>query len=472
MSALAQWSYLPAFRPKGTAPLPLQLAEHLLQDIRAGRLKPGDALPSSRSLAEALELGRNTVSEAYRELALGGWIQVRPAGGTTVSDPLPEGDRPVPVAAAVAPAPAVRRGDLMVHTGLPDQRLQPSVLLARAYRRALQRLEKDPVHLPDPQGLPALRTGLADLLRRSRGMTVEAAQVMVLPSIQFATFLAIQALVRPGDRIACEGLCAPAVRQAILRAGGVLVPLPVDAEGVETEALERELRAKPIKALFLTPRCQYPTTVALSEPRRDHLMALARRSPFWILEQDPDGEIQYAGAPIPSLAAADAALELVHIGVLSKVFAGNRRLGYLAVPARLMPELRDLRRLMDQQGDPALEGALAELLDEGSLRSHLLRMRETCLERREALVAALEAELGGVLRPTAPQGGMALWVPVDPAVDLEAWHRRAEAQRVAFTPGREYHWDQQTVPALRLGFAAHDPSELRELARRLKAALP
>lgn len=467
---MAQWSYLPAFRPRGTASLPLQLAEHILQDIRSGRLRPGDALPSSRALAEALELGRNTVSEAYRELALGGWIQVRPAGGTSVADPLPEGDgaaRP-----AATPAPAVRRGDLVAHSGLPDQRLQPSVVLARAYRRALQRLERDPVHLPDPQGLPALREGLAELLRRGRGYAVDPSQILVLPSLQFATFLVIQALVKPGDRVACEALGAPAVRQAILRAGGILVPLPVDSQGADVEALEQELRARPVKAVFLTPRCQYPTTAVLTPERRAHLKRLAQRTPFWILEQDPDGEIQYGGAPIPSLAAEDPSLEVVHLGVLSKLFAGNRRLGYLAAPAKLLGELRALRQLMDQHGDPALEGALAELLAEGSLRSHLLRMRETSQVRRDTLVAALQAELGEVLRPVVPQGGMALWVPVDPKVDLEAWRRRAEAQRAVFTPGREFHWDGQAVAALRLGFAAHEPAELQELARRLRTALP
>lgn len=468
---MPQWTYLPAFRPKGTASLPLQLAERIEEDIRGGRLRPGDALPSIRALAEALELGRNTVSEAYRELALGGWIQVRPAGTTTVSDPLPEEGPGGPKPAAPA-APAVRRGDLVAHTGLPDQRLQPSVVLARAYRRALHRLEKDPVHLPDPLGLPALRTELAELLRRGRGFAAEPSQILVLPSLPFATFLALQALVRPGDRIACEALCAPAVRQAIQRVGGVFVPIPVDAEGIDTQALEQELRARPFKALFLTPRCQYPTTAVLSPERRAHLKRLAQRTPFWILEQDPDGEIQYGAAPVLSLAAEDPALEVVHLGVLSKLFAGNRRLGFIAAPPRLVAELRDLRQLMDQQGDPALEGALAEMLEDGSLRSHLLRMRETCLERRDALVAALREELGGALEPVVPQGGMALWVKADPGLDLDAWRRRAEAQRVAFTPGREFHWDQQAVPALRLGFAAHEPSELRELARRMRAALP
>ncbi|HMV66997.1 MAG TPA: PLP-dependent aminotransferase family protein, partial [Myxococcota bacterium] len=268
--------------------------------------------------------------------------------------------------------------------------------------------------------------------------------------------------LRPGARVAVEALGYPPSWRTFEQAGAELVPVPVDAEGMQVE----RLAGLGVDAVYLTPHHQYPTTVALSPARRLRLLQLG----LLVIEDDYDHEHHFDGRPLLPLAAADP--RVLYVGTLSKVLAPGLRLGFLLGPPEVIARAADLRLLNDRQGDAILESAVADLVDEGELQRHVRRMRQVYRGRRDALVEALRRHLAGAVQVDPPSGGIGLWARVDPAIDDEAWVTRARALGVGLRAGRELSVLGERTPGLRMIFSGMDERELDEAVRALARALP
>ncbi|MGC3997989.1 MAG: aminotransferase class I/II-fold pyridoxal phosphate-dependent enzyme [Anaeromyxobacter sp.] len=474
--------------PHPGRPVYLQIAHALMAEIHRGRFQPGDALPGYRTLAAELGVSRNTVLTAYRELAAEGWILAAQGEGSTVAPApptrLPGPATPEPAAAprptagfdlrpGTTPGPAdAARSLLRVATGNPDPRLLPGAALARAYRRALTVNPRGTLAVDDPQGHPALREALAAHLRAGRGVAAAPGQLVVTRGGQLPLALVAQALLAPGEAVAVEALGPRDAWDAIARAGARCLAVPVDGDGLDLDALERLAQGERLRAVLVSPVRQYPTTATLAPARRARLLSLAARLRIAVLETDHDAEFQYdGGAPLP-LAAEDRAGVVILVGSLSKIFSPGLRLGYVLAPAALVPELRAARDVLDRHGDPVLERAMAELLEEGEIARHLNRMHPIYRHRRDALSTALARHAGHALAFAPPTGGLALWARVREGVDVDAWTRRALERGVSFHAGRQFAFDGRPVQALRIGFSGHAEEELAEVARRMGGDRP
>lgn len=481
---MGRWNHTIAL-PEGGGPIFLAIAQALIEDIRKGRLKPDDPLPGYRTLAESLQVSRNTVLAAYQELIAEGWVVSRPGGGSYISRTLPEtlrGLSSAPRDAAIGfdldapPEPFILpasqgREVLAAASGVPDPRLLPMAAMARAYRSAMERIVKDGPTPGDTKGHPRLRKALAGMLASLRGLTIQPENLLVSRGSQMALFLVAQALLRPGDRVAVEALGQRRTWEAFERNGAELVPLPLDGEGLDVDALEAALAAGPLRALYLTPQHQYPTTVTLSEDRRKRLLSLARRHRMAIIEHDYDAEFHFEGRPVLPLACADKAGSVIFIGTLSKIFSPSVRLGFVHGPRPLINRLSELRSAVDHQGDPALELAMAELMEEGELQRHVHRMRQTYHARRDILAESLRKHLPGALSFDLPSGGMALWIHAAEGIDVDAWAVRALDRGVALRPAKEFEFHRRSLPFLRFGFTSLREGEIHEAALRLARAL-
>jgi len=475
----------------GRDPLFQRIAQAIRSDIRRGRLRPGDPLPGSRTLATTLGVHRNTVLAAYRELEAEGWTETR-RHTTRVAGDLPEGSKiprgartrggaatgmaqapgyPLEVPAPSPPRPGPHpRTALNFGGGLPDLRLVPTDLLARAYRRALAATAS--LGYGEAQGDPRFCEALARMLSGQRGLAVTADQVMVAGGSQGALDLVARTLLRPGDRVAVEDPGYPATWATLRGAGAELVPIPVDEAGLQVDTLAAALQERPIRAVYLTPHHQFPTTVTMSAARRLRLLELARRHQLAVIEDDYDNEFHFEGRPVLPLAGDDPGGSVIYLGTLSKILAPGLRLGFVAGPRPLVEALAARRSIADGQGDHTLQRAAADLLEAGLLQRHARKMRRIYLARRAALAAALERHLGSVATFDLPAGGMSLWVRVDPSVDLEAWVDRARREGVELYTGRRFDFHGRPRPNLRLGFSSLDEGELEEAVRRLARALP
>ena len=467
-------------------PLYVSITRALSRDIARGRLKPGERLPGSRTLATMLGVHRNTVHAALRELEAQGWVQAQPARGVFVRGP-ESGDRPRPFSRAVQPRAEVPRKlgfhldatavsprdigrgvparQLILTGGIPDPRLFPSELLARAYRRALRRRGAELLDYGDARGEVRLRAALADMLTRVRGLAAEADDVLVTRGSQQAIWLAAQCLLKPGDRVGVECWGYPPAWQALRGTGATLVPLEVDHEGVTIAAIEQAIAQGPLRALYLTPHHQYPTMVALSARRRLRLLQLVQQHRIALIEDDYAHEFHFEGRPRLPIASTDRAGMVLYVGTLSKILAPGLRLGYAVAPPPVLARMAALRTAVDRQGDTVAEAAVAELLEDGEVERHARRMRRIYRARRDVLAEALTRRLGPRVSFTLPQGGMAFWVHVH-GTRVEPWVERARARGVTFRAGSELALaPREAVPYARMGFTRLDETELERAVK-------
>lgn len=481
------WDVHLGLQPDDDRPLFLQIAHQIADGIRRGRLRPGQRLPGSRTLAQQLGVHRNTVISAYQELVSEGWLTTLPAGGTFVAADIPvvrprpfadghghQGDSlgyPLPDPWPTETWPDFAPGTLVLKSGMPDLRLLPKDLLGRAYRRAMRVYGDRLLDYGDPRGWPPLRDAVATLVAAMRGVAVTPEQVLISHGSQQGLDLVARTLLRPGEVVAIEALGYAPAWEALRRSGAILAPVPVDDEGLDVTALEARLAHQPVRAVYLTPHHQYPTTRTLTAARRMHLLALAQRHRLAVIEDDYDYEFHYDGRPIMPLASADRTGQVIYVGTLSKILAPGLRIGFVVAPRPLIDRLADTRHYSDRQGDHVTEAAVAGLLADRDVQRHANAMRRIYRRRRDVLAEALDRHLGSVVRFSAPSGGMALWADVDPAIDVEAWSTEARRHGVGFHPGRRYDHANRNLPAARLGFAPLTETEIEEAVRRLAAAL-
>lgn len=474
------------------------IARALVEEIRRGRLPPAARLPSSRALARTLGVHRNTVLAAYAELEQQGWIHTRPASGTFVVDDLPNAPprRFAPRAAEAQPVsldlpepfgsglelPGTSEPLLLLAGGVPDVRLIPHEAIARAYRRTL-REAPECLSYGAARGDPKLIATLAAFLRETRGVVASPEdEVLVTRGSQMALHLAAKAVCPEGGVIAVEALGYGPAWEAFRLAGARLAAIPVDRSGLDVEALARLCRAERVRAVYVTPHHQYPTTVTMSASRRQALLALAREQRFVVLEDDYDHEHHFEGRPVLPLASADPARVVVYIGTLSKVLAPGLRVGFLIARSEIVQRASAVRLYLDRQGDHVVERALAWFIESGELERHVRRTRRAYLERREALASALQKQLGSRLSFTVPRGGLAFWVHVMGSSgtragrrsppDVDAWAARARASGVLLQTARRFAFDHRARPYLRVGFPALTPAEIRRAVRLLAECAP
>jgi len=360
-------------------------------------------------------------------------------------------------------------GALALYGGIPDTRLLPREALARAYRRAL-RGRSDLLGYGDPRGEPRLRSALAEMLRTTRGLPVSAEELLLTRGSQMALALIGRVLIRPGDVIAVEALGYQPAWRALSQPGARLAPVPVDAQGLRVEALAELCSREPVRAVYVTPHHQYPSTVTMSAARRMALLELARERRFAIVEDDYDHEFHYEGRPVLPLASADHAGVVLYVGTLSKVLAPGLRAGYLVAPAAVREAVLAARFDLDRQGDRVGEHALAELIEDGELQRHFWRARRVYRARRDHFVNELRAHLAEWLSFSVPPGGMALWARVRSTLPVAAWHEQAARRDVLFQQGRLFTFDGRAVQYVRLGYGGLTEPEMSSAVARLREA--
>ncbi len=464
-------------------PLYLQLADAVSEDICRGRLRPGEPLPGTRELADALGLNRNTIVAGYAELFAEGLIESHPRGGTFVAARqanvagFAHGSRDTPTYSiepvpAVPSSPLVKPGMLTLAYGWPDLRLLPARALSRAFRRAISPRARTLLTQNDIGGHRRLREELARMLSRTRGLVTTAQDIVITRGIEQGIDLVARTLIRPGDAVAIEAYGYPPAWRSLKAAGAQLLPVPVDAKGLDIDALEVLLAERSIRAIFITPHHQFPTTTVMAPERRARLAQLALQHRFAIIEDDYDYELHYERDPVLPIAAGVGRSNVVYIGTLSILLAPTVSIGFIVAPPVVRDHLIGLRAFCDRQGDAAIECAIAELFEDGELLRHVRRMRRAYTTRRDAFVRALDRHLRGYLQFDVPQGGLAVWARVEKGIDVPRWREACEREGVLVGDARGFDFRGIDASHLRLAFGFHNAEELEEAVHRMARALP
>ncbi|TPQ18451.1 PLP-dependent aminotransferase family protein [Streptomyces sporangiiformans] len=436
----------------------------LREAVRSGRLVPGTRLPSSRELAADLGVSRGLVTEAYEQLTAEGYLRSGRGAGTWVGGAVRAAH---PRARDRAPRSLGTRADFL--PGTPDLSLFPRAAWAAAQRGVLAELPHHTLGYPDPRGLPRLRTALAELLVRRRGVVADPERVLVVSGVAQATTLLGFVLHARGMRtIGVEDPGSPEHDSLYTSAGIGTVPLPLDDEGLATGPL----RDSGVRAVVTTPAHQFPSGIAYSARRRAELLDWARSADGIVIEDDYDGDFRYDRAPVGALQGLDPE-HVAYTGSVSKSLAPGLRLGWLLVPASLTEEVVERKRTMDL-GNPVVDQALlARFMERGDYDRQLRRCQRAYRERRDTLVAALEEHF-----PGTRVSGIAAGLHAIAALPLrygppDLFLERVAAAGVAVRPLRDFTQTPAEEESVRLvlGYAHVSPARIREGVRLMAEAV-
>jgi GntR family transcriptional regulator/MocR family aminotransferase len=436
-------------------PLRAQLEDAICAAITGGGAPPGTRLPATRVLAEALNVSRGVVSEAYAQIAAEGWIETRRGSAPIVravpsAAPNLNGDSP--------PLSSPPRVDLSANS--PDLSAFPRRAWSAALRRTLATMPDAALDYGDPQGDPELRAELAAYLVRVRGVVAAPETLAVTSGYTQGLWLTCRALAARGaTTVAVEDPSLDDAWATIRSAGLGVVGLPVDEQGVRLDNLDAN-------AVLVTPAHQFPTGAVLAPERRRALLA-------WggiVIEDDYDSEYRYDRAPVGTLQRL-APDRVVYLGTASKTLAPALRIGWLVAPPELAQAVAKERWAVDSGGAAIGARTYARLLASGEIDRHLRRTRRDYRDRRDRLVAALEERLPEC-RVTGVAAGLHLLLRLPPGTDEAAVVSRLAEDRIRIRGLTGYRLAPvHDEPALVIGYGRLPLAAIDAVVDQLTAAI-
>ncbi len=439
-----------------------------------GAAAPGDRLPSVRELMARHRAGPATVQRAIAALAARGLVEARPGRGTFVAArpgaPAPAdaswqtvalGPRAIdaePLETLIRlPEPGMR----VLSAGYLPPDLQPAAALGAAMARAARRpgaWDRMPA-----AGLAGLRAHFAAAV----GGGATAGDVLICPGGQAALSACLRGLAAPGAPVLVEAPTYLGVLTAARAQGLRPVPVPADEHGVRPDLLADALAETGARVVYLQPVFANPHGATLAAERRADVLAAVRAAGAFLVEDDAFRELALGPAPPPPLFGEDPDGHVVHVRSLTKASAPGLRICAVVARGPAAARLRAARVVEDLFVSGPLQETALELVGAPAWRAHLRRLRKILRERRDALAAAVAEQLPGPRVARLPQGGMNLWVRLDPGEDDRELARRADAAGVIVFAGAPFFAAEAPAPFVRLTFAYEPPERLIEGVRRL-----
>jgi GntR family transcriptional regulator / MocR family aminotransferase len=487
-------SFVPpiALDPRSETPMYRQLYEWFRRAIVDGQLRPGQRVPSTRSLAVELKVSRIPVSSAYEQLQAEGYLETFVGAGTCVAISIPhealkpavgkprDASRQTPISKAprrVSSRVALMRVPVQTWSNelvafrmsLPALEHFPIGMWSKLVNRHSRKQTRHSMAYGDAMGYVPLREAIAEYLGAVRAVRCEPSQILITTGSQQGLQLSAQVLLDADDRVWIEEPGYPGARQALRMVGARLIPVPVDHEGlIVAEGIRR---APSAHAVYITPSHQYPLGVTMTAARRMLLLNWAARSGAWIIEDDYDSEYRLGGHPIPSLQGLDMGARVVYVGTFSKVMFPSLRLGYVVLPKDLVDAFSTARDATDQFSSTLYQAAMTDFIREGHFARHIRRMRVLYMERRRALVEAIRIHMADVLEVTGTEAGMHLVALLPPGVSDVAISKKAAQIGISAMPLSACYLKPPARGGLVLGYGGTSSHEIYEGIRKLKMCL-
>jgi GntR family transcriptional regulator / MocR family aminotransferase len=477
--------------PTTGVPAYLQISNSFIQNIRHGRLRRGLRLPGTREMATLLSVNRMTVVAAYEELEAQGWIEMLPRKGTFVKAKLPllspkkidhtvvdynlpeqpgfVYDKKKIISVPTSDFPPTNK--LVFNDGFPDVRLAPIEELVRCMR-SFSRLTGNKKYLMygGAPGTSLLRKTLADFLCDTRGLSVAPDNILITKGAQMGVFISSSVIINPGDEVIVGMPGYDMANITFRQLGAKLNCIPVNGDGIDVNAIEKICAKKKVRMVYVIPHHHNPTTVTLSPEKRMHLLKLAAKYKFAIIEDDYDYDFHYSSKPIMPMASHDSNGNVIYIGTLTKTFAPAVRFGFIVAPKDFIQTATYFRKIVDTQGDSLMENAIAELYKDGTIARHIKKSVKLYKERRDHFCELLERELGDRISFKIPDGGMSVWTRFLKD-DLTMISRKAFERGLIIRDGTDYDTAKQKFNSVRLGFASLNFKEQMQAVKILKEVI-
>jgi len=457
--------------------LQLQIRQQLIDAITNGLISPNDPLPSSRNLASALKVARNTVIAAYKELEFDGYITPQERRGYFVNEQFyenfanPNEDHiknlspPVWHDRLVTKKPSNQSN---IHNpdnwqslpysftvGQLDKSLIPYYEWREVVRHSstlpeIQKWNIDHVDNDDPSLIKQIQSKVLP----KRGVWANKDQILITSGSQNAIYMIASLLTKQGTVVGMENPGYPDVRNIFHSKTNDIVPIRIDQEGIVVKDINPD-----IDIIFTTPSHQYPTGVTMSMERRHELLNVAKENEIVIIEDDYEAEINFQKKPHPSLKSLDKNNNVIYVGSFSKAFAPGLRLGYMVAPESFINEARALRRLMIRHIPANNQRSVALFIGLGHYHNMFTKIQKTNKERWVLINEKINNEPLLSCAPTV--GGSTFWIKIPKAIDSENLCNKLLSKGVAVRPGKT-HFLEDDAPSnyLHLGYSAIDTNKI------------
>ncbi len=473
--------------------LQIQIFESIRKQILSGQLKANTVLPSSRLLSEQLNVSRNTIVLTYDRLIAEDYICSRKTIGTFVNPELPESSltirndkdkvlqevihskrNPVNFNGRVHSLenPNKSKLDIDFWVGRPDPDSFPLKSWKKLMLHHLQSPNFNMTDYHESSGIPDLRQAIVDHLLPARGIKASQKQVIITNGSQQGLNIVARMLINKGAKVVTECPCYQGAVFVFESYGAVIHSVDVDDNGLKVS----ELPDLPIKMAYVTPSHQYPMGSTLSSDRRISLLDWARKVGAYIIEDDYDSDFRHHGSPLTALAGQDQYNSVIYLGTFSKSIGAGLRIGYLIVPPELIETTKTIKKLMDNGHAWLDQAVLADFISSGAYSKHLRKIRRVYINRRDALIEALNKYFGDV-NLSGLEGGMHIvWKLSEHMPDASQMKKIAEKVGVGIYilgsgAAHEFEKKENNKRTLLLGYSSVPEDRIQEGIKRIAAVL-
>lgn len=356
--------------------------------------------------------------------------------------------------------------------GLPAPELFPVKEMEAATDQVFEKHGRELMQYGGAKGLPELRQWACQHVAEKENIRCEADNVLITTGSEQALDLVGKALVDPGDVVLVEQptyLCAVDVFKSY---GAKLVSVAMDDDGLRTDALEDVLKKYPeAKLLYTVPNFQNPTGRTIPEERRQRIAELAAQYDLMVLEDNPYGEIRFAGEHVPAIKSFDQDGHVCYMGTFSKTLAPGFRLGWVMATKEMIDKLTVLKQSADLHTDNLAQYATVEYLQANDLAAHVKEISALYGKRKQLMIDGINKYFPDKVKSTDPDGGMFLWVEVPGVDDTIAVFKECLKNNVAFVPGDPFYAGQPQPGTFRLNYSNMAEDQIEVGLKRLGTVL-
>ena len=468
-----------------------QVEAQLREAIWSGRLRPNERLPSTRQLAKALSVARNTIITAYEQLTVEGFLVSETGSGTRIAINCPEKslvtekskDDLVPkelnevnvsqraknlakdISSFINKTNFQTSLAFKAHT--PDCEQFPQSVWTQISARHLRNRPKDWMASGNPLGYAPLQAALAEYLSVTRGLYAKPQQIIITSGTQQATDLLAKLLTDPGDKVCFEdpGYLPAAKNFEML--GANLQFIPVDDQGIQTPEIEKHSDAK---FVYITPANQFPLGSTLSQNRRLSLLSWANKTNTILIEDDFNGEYRYKGRPLTTLYTMDNHQKVIYISSFSHLLYPGLRLGFMVVPESLVDAVKNLRWMSDRHSTYLEQAVLTDFINEGHFARHLRKMRTLYKSKQQHLIYCLRHHFSDYLDVAEMDGGLHLIAWLKDAFNEDIMKQAALKVGIELAFISNFSFNPSKKSAMILGYAPYSEQEIERACLTLKEA--
>lgn len=462
----------------------MQIVYQFINAVRSKVLEENDLLPGSRKMAEELQVHRKTIVAALTELQEQGWVNTVPNIGTYVRNPELSSAQVQKNLVFQHPPKRAQyhfRKEFILDSpfeenleksyftdGTPDYRIINSEELVRFYTSVIRRKKQSGVLQSEKDGSLFFKDQLSYYLNITRGFHLSRDFLLPVSGSEKVHSILSRLLIKTGDLILVEELSYFLPNMIYNQAGAQMKTVPVDVDGMDIGYLQNHFKPGEIRFVYINTRCQYPTTVSLSEERTRQLLELAEAYNFLIIEDDTDYEFsQVKKNKKESLFRKDGGNRVIYIGAFGRFLNPGFQMNFIIAPKDLLQEGAKYLNIFGKP-DVMMEKALGELIYQGDIHRYQRKSIKVIAERKEMFTRLLNTHFEGLITFTIPSSGLAFWIQFKDSFSLPDLQRKAKEQGL-FIP-KICLYQNRNLTGIRLGFAHFNEKEMHEAVQLLSAA--